>query len=182
MLTLVLFFILAIGFYSGAKRGLVLQIVYTVGYFIAYLVAKQNYKELASHLELYIPYPSPTEETKLLFFDQKLLLDMDQAFYGAVAFLIILFSGWLIVRFVGIFAHKLTFIPVLKQTNGLAGGILSFLVLYVGIFLVLSTLAMLPVDGIQNQLKNSGLARFIVESTPIFTNQVQHMWIEQMIK
>ncbi|MBP2099715.1 CvpA family protein [Enterococcus rivorum] len=182
MLTLIIFLILAMGFYTGTKRGLVLQIIYTVGYLIAYLVAKQNYKALASHLELYIPYPSPTAETKLLFFDQKLTLELDQAFYGAIAFLIILFAGWLVVRILAVFAHGLTFIPVLKQANGLAGGVLSFLVIYVGIFLVLSTIAMLPVDAVQNQFKNSGLARFIVENTPILTKQVQNMWIEQMIK
>lgn len=182
MLTLIIFLILAMGFYSGAKRGLVLQIIYTVGYFIAYLVAKSNYKALASHLELLIPYPSPTAETKLLFFDQKLTLDLDQAFYGAIAFLIILFAGWLVVRFLAIFVHGLTFVPILKESNWLAGGLLSFIVLYIGIFLVLSTLAMLPVDAVQNQFKNSGFARFIVENTPILTKQVQDMWIEQMIK
>lgn len=182
MFTLIIFLLLAMGFYSGAKRGLVLQIIYTVGYFIAYLVAQRNYKALASHLELLIPYPSPTAETKLLFFDQKLTLDLDQAFYGAIAFLIILFVGWLVVRLLAIFAHGFTFVPVLKQANWLAGGVLSFLVLYVGIFLVLSTLAMLPIDAVQNQFKNSGIARFIVENTPILTKQVQNMWIEQMIK
>ncbi|MGX7245159.1 CvpA family protein [Enterococcus quebecensis] len=182
MLTLLILLLLAIGFYTGAKRGLVLQIIYTFGYLCSYLVAKTYYKSLASHLELYIPYPSPTADTKLVFFNQELTLDLDQAFYGAVAFLLILVAGWLVVRFLAIFAHGLVFIPVLKQANGLAGGLISVLVIYIGVFLVLSMLSMLPVDAVQNQFKNSGLARFIVKDTPLFSKQIYHMWIEQMIK
>ncbi|WP_207695144.1 colicin V production family protein [Enterococcus sp. DIV0212c] len=182
MLTLLILLLLAIGFYTGAKRGLVLQILYTFGYLCSYFIAKAYYKDLASHLELYIPYPSPTAETKLVFFKQELTLDLDQAFYGAVAFLLILVAGWLVVRFLAIFAHGLVFIPVLKQANGLAGGLISLVVIYVGIFLVLSMLSMLPMDSVQNQFKNSGLAQFIVKDTPIFSKQIYHLWIEQMIK
>ncbi|MGC6769979.1 CvpA family protein [Enterococcus sp. LJL51] len=181
MLTLLILFILAIGFYTGAKRGFVLQILYSVGYFIAYLVAKSNYKSLASHLELYIPYPSATEETKLVFFKQEIVLDLDQAFYAATAFLMILFIGWLIVRFIAIFAHGLTFLPVLKQADWVAGGILSMVVLYIGLFLILSTLSMIPVDFIQNQFESSGLVRFMLKDTPIFSKQVYNLWVEQMI-
>ncbi|MCA5012701.1 MULTISPECIES: CvpA family protein [unclassified Enterococcus] len=182
MLTLLILVILAIGYYTGSRRGLVLQILYTFGYLCTYLIAKSNYKSLASHLELYVPYPSPTEETKLLFFNQKLTLDLDQAFYGAVAFLLIMAAGWLVVRFLAIFAHGLTFLPVLKQANGLAGGLLNFIVVYVGVFLVLYTVSMLPVDAVQNQFKNSGLAQFIVKDTPIFSKQIYDLWVEQMIK
>lgn len=182
MLTLLILLLLGIGFYTGVRRGLVLQVLYTFGYLCSYLIAKTYYKSLASNLELYIPYPSPTAETKLVFFDQKLTLDLDQAFYGAVAFLLILFAGWLVIRFLAIFARGLAFIPVLKQANWLAGGLISLVVVYIGLFLVLSMLAMVPVDTIQTQFKNSGLARFIVEHTPILTKQIDHLWIKQMIK
>ncbi|MDA9470200.1 CvpA family protein [Enterococcus sp. 5H] len=182
MLTLLILLLLAIGFYTGARRGLVLQVLYTFGYLCTYFIARTYYQSLASHLKLYVPYPSPTAETKLVFFDQNLTLDLDQAFYGAVAFLLILAAGWLVVRFLGIFAHHLTFIPVLKQANGLAGGVISFIVMYVGIFLVLMMLSMLPIDAIQNQFKNSGLAQFIVKDTPVFSNQIYQLWVEKMIR
>lgn len=181
MLTLLILIILAVGFYSGAKRGFVLQILYSVGYLISYMVAKSNYKSLASHLELYIPYPSATQETKLVFFNQEIVLELDQAFYGAVAFLIILFAGWLIVRFAAIFARGLTFMPILKQADWVAGGVLSMVVLYVGIFLVLNAASMIPVDFIQNQFESSGLARFMIKDTPIFSKQIYNLWVEQMI-
>lgn len=182
MLTLLILLLLAIGFYTGAKRGLILQILYTFGYLCSYLIAKTYYKSLASHLELYIPYPSPTADTKLVFFKQELTLELDQAFYGAVAFLFIIAAGWLVVRFLAIFAHGLVFIPVVKQANWLAGGLISLLVIYIGVFLVLSMVSLLPVDAVQNQFKHSGLARFIVKNTPLFSKQIYYLWIEQMIK
>ena len=135
MLTILILLLLAFGFYTGAKRGLILQVLYSVGYLISYFVARTYYKEVASHLELYIPYPSVTPTSKLVFFNQEISLDLDKAFYSAVAFLLLLFAGWLVVRFLAIFLHGLTFIPVLKQVNGLLGGVLSVLVLYVGLLL-----------------------------------------------
>lgn len=182
MLTLLILLLFAIGFYTGARRGLILQVLYTVGYLCSYLIAKTYYKSLASHLELFIPYPSPTADTKLVFFKQELTLDLDQAFYGAVAFLLILAAGWLVVRFLAIFAHGLVFIPVLKQANWLAGGLINLIVVYIGVFLALSAASMLPVDAVQNQFKNSGLAQSIIKNTPIFSKQIYHLWIEQMIK
>lgn len=134
MLTILILLLLAFGFYTGAKRGLILQVLYSVGYLISYFVARTYYKEVASHLELYIPYPSVTPTSKLVFFNQEISLDLDKAFYSAVAFLLLLFAGWLVVRFLAIFLHGLTFIPVLKQVNGLLGGVLSVLCVIRGSF------------------------------------------------
>lgn len=182
MLTLIILFVLFFGFYSGARRGLLLQGIYTFGYLIAYLIAKSNYKKLGSFLEMYIPYPAATSETKLVLFNQDIVLDLDQAFYAAIAFLLIVFTGWIVVRFIGLFARGLSSIPVFKEANWLAGGIFGFLVVYVALFLILTTLAMIPVDAIQNQFEKSGFARFMVESTPIFSKQIKDLWITQIIK
>lgn len=117
MLTLLILLLLAIGFYTGMKRGLVLQIVYTVGYFFVYLIARTFYQSLAAKLTLYVPYPSPTAETKLVLFNQNITLDLDQAFYGAVAFLLILFFGWLVVRFFSYFCTWTNFCTYNKTSK-----------------------------------------------------------------
>lgn len=109
MLTILILLLLAFGFYTGAKRGLILQVLYSVGYLISYFVARTYYKEVASHLELYIPYPSVTPTSKLVFFNQEISLDLDKAFYSAVAFLLLLFAGWLVVRF---FSYLFTWINI----------------------------------------------------------------------
>ena len=84
--------------------------------------------------------------------------------------------------FRSIFLHGLTFIPVLKQVNGLLGGVLSVLVLYVGLFLVLATASMITSDIVQNQFRSSGLARGIVKNTPILTKQAYELWVEPITK
>lgn len=53
------------------------------------------YQGLAKKLELYIPYMSVTEDSKLAFYSQSAALDLDKAYYAAVSFFIILFIGWL---------------------------------------------------------------------------------------
>ena len=181
MLSLLIILFLLIAFFSGAKRGFALQVVYTVGYLLSFLVAQYFYKQLADHLELYIPYPAVTPTSKLVFFDQTISFSLDQAFYAGIAFLLILMAGWLITRFVGIFAHSQTYLPVLKQVDWLAGGLLSVVVTFVMIFLLLSLLSFVPADFIQNQFKNSGLARYIVENTPILTNKIYDLWVTRVI-
>lgn len=181
MLTLLIIIFLAIGFYSGARRGLVLQIVYTIGYIISMIVAKMYYRELASKIELYIPYPSATAESKFVLFNQSVVFELDQAFYAASAFLIILFGGWLVTKFIGMLCHKLTFIPLVKQVNSLGGGLLNLVVVYVGIFLFLTIFAMIPLDFVQNLYRNSGFARMIVNDTPFFSKAIYDWWVTSVI-
>lgn len=177
MLTIVIIIALAVAFYTGARRGLVMQIILTVGYILSLAMAKKYYLILANKIELLVPYPAPNADSKLVFFEGESLFKLDQAFYAGLAFLLILFVGWLITRFVGILCHNLTFFPLVKQVNILGGGILSFVIVYMGIFFALSVLAMIPVDFIQNMFRGSGIARFIVGSTPYFSNQVVIWWL-----
>jgi hypothetical protein len=71
--------------------------------------------------------------------------------------------------------------PVIKQGNDLAGGIVNALFTLVGLTLVLTLLAMLPVDFIQNLFKKSSLARFLVDSTPIVSGLIKDWWITKII-
>ena len=178
LMTVIIVLLLAIGAYSGARRGLILQLVLTIGYFISYLLASNYYQILGSHLELIVPYPSASESSQFVFYNQALGFDLDGAFYNGVAFILILFVGWLITRFVGGLLNSLTFIPVLKQLNALGGAILNVIVSYVAIFLVLFLLTMVPIDAIQEAFNSSWLARTIVEDTPVISAQLYNLWIE----
>ena len=177
MLTILIIFVLAIGFYSGARRGLVLQIILTLGYFVSYVFAKKYYLVLAKKLELIVPYPTPTAASKLVFFKGETVFKLDEAFYAGVAFLLILVVGWLATRFIGMFMHNLTFFPVVKQLNSLGGGLLSAIMVYLALFMVLLILSLIPVDFIQALFRQSKLAHFIVESTPYFSKQVLQLWM-----
>ncbi|WP_034550906.1 CvpA family protein [Carnobacterium funditum] len=178
MMTIAILIILALGAYGGARRGLVLQLVLTTGYFISYFVASQYYKALGARLNLLIPYPAASEGTQFSFYNQALGFSLDQAFYNGVAFVLILFVGWLLTRFIGGLLNSLTYIPVIKQLNSLGGAALAFIVSYTGIFLALILLTMLPYDSIQNAFNDSSLAQMIVENTPVLSKQIYNWWIQ----
>lgn len=181
MITLFLIIWLALSCYVGARRGFVLQLIYTVGYLISFVVAESCYLSLSKKLMLFIPYPAPSLETTLALYDSTIIFSMNEAFTAGVSFLFILFIGWLITHFIGIFFYNVTFFAVLKKGNKLGGAILSFCVVYVGVFLLLFVLSMIPVDGIQSYFESSGFARFIVQHTPYFSKHIYDLWITSVI-
>ncbi|MGX7200318.1 CvpA family protein [Enterococcus nangangensis] len=182
MLTLFIWIVLGLAIYGGARRGLVLQVIYTVGYMISFMVAQSYYQTLAPKLEMFVPYPSATQSSKMVFFNQTISLDLDHAFYAAIAFCLILFAGWLVTRFIGIFFNSLTYFPILRQINWLGGGLVSFIVAYAGLFLFLYILSMVPLDFVQDLFRSSSLARFMVEHTPLLSDKVQDLWVTQILK
>ncbi len=86
MLSLLILFLLLIAFFSGARRGFALQVIFAIGYVLSFIAAQHFYKPLASHLELYIPYPAVTPTSKLAFFDQVFAFHLDEAFYAGTGF------------------------------------------------------------------------------------------------
>ena len=106
LMTVLIVVILAIGAYGGARRGLILQFVMTVGYFVSYLMASKYYQALGSHLELIVPYPSASESSQFVYYDQALGLNLDGAFYNGVAFIIILLAGAVGTSRLYLKAHK----------------------------------------------------------------------------
>ncbi|MBO0476629.1 CvpA family protein [Vagococcus sp. DIV0080] len=181
MLTILIILCLGTSFYAGYRRGLMLQLVYGLGYVASFVVAQSQYKALGKKLELLVPYPAPTEKTSLVLFDKNLIFDLDKAFYAGFAFILIVFIGWLLTRFVGMLCYGLTFRPVIQKGNDLAGGVLNALLTVVGLTLCLTLLAMVPLDFIQNLFKKSSLARFLVDSTPIISNLLHNWWITKII-
>lgn len=177
LLNIIIIVLLFIALYSGAKRGLMLQLVLTIGYLAAFWFALEYYGQLTDYLELIVPYPSASLDNQFLLYSQEIGLSLDQAFYNGVSFLLILFVGWLLTRFIGGLFGFLTEIPIVKQLNAIGGAVLSFLVSYVGIFLVLFLISTVPLDVIQNALAESSLAQWMITETPSLSDQVYQWWI-----
>lgn len=161
MLSLIIILMLLHAVYTGMRRGIVLQVVYAIGYFIAFWIAVPLSQTLGPKLNLLVPYPSATEESYFAFFQQKVGLSLDKAFYIGVAFVLVMFISGLIIRFIGLLLNSLTFMYVFSRFNKVLGGVLNFIVVYIGIFLVLYVLALVPVDGLQNMLAHSWLAKMM---------------------
>ncbi|MCD2256778.1 CvpA family protein [Agrilactobacillus fermenti] len=177
MLSLLIVLVIAYGMYIGARRGLLLQAVYTFSYLIFVGIAYLVYRNLGKGLTLLVPYPSATSNSHFAFFDASLGLKLDTAFYAGFGFCLIIFIGWLIMKFAGIFLQSLTFYPIDYTTSILGAMVLAFFTNYIGVFLLLYLLALIPIDGLQHALGTSWAAVSIVRYSPLLTNLATHWWI-----
>ncbi|MEH7332654.1 CvpA family protein [Neobacillus drentensis] len=171
MLDLAILLFLIIGFFVGLKRGFIMQFVHIAGFIIAYIVAYLYYGELAPKLTLWVPYPNFGEGTTL-----KILTDSsnaETAFYRTIAFVIIFFAVKILFQIIGSMLDFIAHLPILRQLNIWAGGILGFLEIYLIIFIVLYIAALIPMELLQNPLNNSFLANAIVNHTPILSQQIK---------
>lgn len=177
MLTIIILLLLCMGIYAGVRRGLVLQLVHTAGYIISFYFAQQYYLQLAEYLEMLVPYAQPGIDDQMVFYDAIQVLNLDVAFYNGISFLLIIFVGWLATRIIGYMLNSLTFLPVVKQLNDIGGGLLGFLMQYLGIFLLLYILTMIPFEAVQQLLADSNLARWMIANTPYLSSTISDLWL-----
>lgn len=184
LLSLIILLLLLLSLYSGFKRGLILQLVVTIGYAISFYFALEYYQEVSNLVEMMVPYPSPVSSNSnpFVLYGQEFIFNLDQGFYNGVAFIGILVLGWIVTRFIGGLLNFLTEIPVVKQINGIGGAIVGFIVQYIGIFLILFLLSMIPIKMIQSQFESSALARTIVSDTPELSTDLYNWWIEEGLR
>ncbi|MCO6543575.1 MAG: CvpA family protein [Lactobacillus sp.] len=162
--------ILAYGVYVGVRRGLVLQAIYTIGYTISFILAYLSCRWLGPKLDLIVPYPSASPHSYFAFFSQKVSLSLDRSFYCGIAFLLVLFGGWIIIRIIGAYLYDLTFYPLEADLNRVSSALLSFVCNYVAIFVVLYVLALVPIYGLQKALNHSWLASIMIRYSAFLTH------------
>lgn len=180
MLSLLLILLLIYGFYIGARRGLAMETFYAVGYGIFFCLAWVSFKALGPKFEMIVPYPSASLGSEFTFFSTKVGMKLDDAFYRAFAFIFVCFIGWIVIRFIGLYFKRLTYFPMYNDVNILSGGIIGLVVTYVTILMLLLLAAMIPVAGIQHALQHSFIASTMIESTPVLTETLTHLWIGAM--
>lgn len=168
-------------FYSGSRRGIPLQLVYSAGFFLSFLFAQKMYLSWGRKIELIVPYLSVSPETKMVFFSQKEAFDLDKPYYAAVAFLFFLLVGLLLTKLVGLLASPLRFVSIIPQFDWIVAGFLNVLIVYIWFFLCLKLLTLIPIDFIQDLFVSHQWLRNIVEKTPFFSNYIQQLWITNII-
>jgi uncharacterized membrane protein required for colicin V production len=176
MLDLAILIIFLIGFFIGLKRGLILQFIHLTGFIVAFVIASSYYDNLAPKLTLWIPYPKLGSDAPFSFvFNGN---NFEEAYYRAIAFAAIFFSVKIFLQIIGAMLDFIAHIPVLKQLNIWAGGFLGLLEVYLLIFILLYISALLPIDFIQLPIKDSTLAKAIINHTPIVSKQLKEMWFD----
>src|SRR3954469_3640724 len=168
MLDLAVLIILCFGFLMGLRRGFILQLIHLTGFIIASIIAYLYYEQLAPKLTLWVPYPNlSTKLTLPSVFDN---VNLEDAYYRAIAFVVIFFAVKILLQIIGSMFDFIAQIPILKQLNIWAGGILGFIEVYLIMFILLFIGALLPIEGIQSALTNSILADLMVQHTPVFSD------------
>ena len=181
MLTLVILFALLLSFYVGYRRGTAYQIVFSIGYLISFVVARMFYQQLGSHLALFVPYPSVTNESKMVYYSVEQAFNLDKAFYAGVAFVMILVIGWLVTHLFAIFFKDLLFKVLIPQYDGIVAGVLQLIVCYVSIFLILKLASFVPMALIQNHIEGSWYARFMIEHSLFLSSYFNNLWVTNII-
>ena len=175
MLDLAVLIILCFGFLMGLRRGFILQLIHLTGFIIASIIAYLYYDQLAPKLTLWVPYPNlSTNLTLPSVFDN---VNLEDAYYRAIAFVVIFFAVKILLQIIGSMLDFVAQIPVLKQLNIWAGGILGFIEVYLIMFILLFIAALLPIESIQGSLTDSILAEFMIKQTPILSQLIQDLWI-----
>ena len=174
MLDLFIIFLLLGGLITGFRRGLIVQVIHMTGFIIALVVAYIYYKPLAEKFVLWIPYPGVTANSKLGWAVEQ--IDLDETFYRLLAFVLIFLVVKFLLQLIASMFDFLKFLPVLGFLARFGGAALGFVEFYVLIFLVLYVFALIPIDFIQNILKNSILANAMFDHTPIISETVKKWW------
>lgn len=180
LINLLILILLIWAFLVGYSRGLVLQALYSLGIIISAIIAFLNYKELDSKLTMWVPFSSATADSRLLFFDNNLLFQIDDAFYAGLAFMIIFVASYAVIRLVGLFVH-ITRLQPFGKTGKIIAGILGLGATYFGIQMAVTLLALVPMATVQNHLNASALVRLMVSHTPISSGLLKNIFIENII-
>lgn len=180
MTTFIILFILFIGVYAGARRGLIVQTIHTVGYCLTLLMANFFHKQLAVTFEMLIPYPSDSTASQFKLYNLVTTLDFDKFFYNILAYICLILIGWLITRIIAGSLNHLAKLPIISHFNFIGGALLGLICNWIGLFFILTLLSVLPINSIQNIFEPNTLATFIVKQTPIFSQDVIAFFMGKM--
>jgi uncharacterized membrane protein required for colicin V production len=103
---------------------------------------------------------------------------MEEAFYRAIAFIIIFFAVKILLQIIGSMLDFIAHLPILKQLNVWAGGFLGFAEVYLILFILLYIAALIPMEILQKPLEDSIMANLLVNHTPFLSEQIKNIWIE----
>ncbi|MBD5806422.1 CvpA family protein [Lactobacillus sp. 0.1XD8-4] len=175
ILTTFIILILIGCFVNGHRRGLLTMVLMLGTYIIAWLVARQGTQLVGSWLKSLLP--SIGDEAT---FSANLLADVNSNlfFYNGIAFMIIFTIVSILCHWGIRQLNWIKKIPVIGTVDKLAGGVISFLIGYLIIFVVLIVMQLWPAGWWQMQMATSELAQLIINQTP----GLAHLMIDTLIQ
>ncbi|WP_281885212.1 CvpA family protein [Paenibacillus sp. YYML68] len=169
--------ILGAGLALGYARGLVNQLVSIVGLIAAYAAAFYYYDDVAPLLRQLVQTETPDSYRKYAFLAEELHVDV--YIYNAMAFALILFGLKLVFGIVGRMFNWLAAVPGLKSVNKWTGAALGALEAAVLVWIAIHVMTVVPSDTAQRWLSTSTAAPYVLEHTPVWTEKLQQLWLNQ---
>ena len=181
MISILLLLILAWSFYIGYRRGILLQAYYLVATIVSAYFASKYYLSLGQKFNLLIPYANPQEGQGTFFFSSNQLFQLNKVFYAGIGFLLAFTVFYCIGRLLGLFLNLVPTKILEGKYYRIAAGVLSVGVTLFVLQMILTILATVPLQIVQNSLENSFLARHIIQSIPFTTGLIKQLWVTKLI-
>lgn len=162
ILTLIILFMLVIGFFIGLNKGLVLQVVNFTGFIVAFAAAFIYFNDFALHLR-WIPSPSSANS------------NVENIYYQVIAFVILLFGIRILWNILGSTLDFLANLPLISILNRWLGGVFGFLKVYIITFLFLNLVVLIPIVPVQQAVSDSTLAQKMVQDTPVLSEKINEL-------
>lgn len=181
MISIFLLLVLAWSFYIGYRRGLVLQVYYLLATIVSAYFAGNFYQSLGETFHLLIPYANPQEGQGTFFFPSNQLFQLDKVFYAGLGYLLAFTIFYCIGRLLGLFLNLLPTKKLAGQYFRIGAGVLSVAVTLFVLQMILTILATVPLQIVQNSLENSFVAKHIIQSVPITSHMIKQLWVTKII-
>ena len=145
--------------FSRVSPRIVIEMLHLIGTVVVLLFARLLYQPLGTMISNLL--------TNLHLIEASVAATL---IINLVAFFVLISLGWSVIRLLSRVSRSITWLPVIKQVNSVAGGIVSFVVTYLVIFVALSLANIVNTSFIQTQMTQSPLATYIVKQTPGLTS------------
>ncbi|MCM3716014.1 CvpA family protein [Halalkalibacter oceani] len=179
MLSFLILFILFCSFFIGRRRGFILQIIHLVSFVAALFVAYSYFRELATYIRLWIPYPQFSSDSTVGMIVNT--FNAENVYYSGIAFAILFFGTKLVLHLLGSMLDFLAHLPILRSFNQLLGGILCFIEAYLILLVLLFVAALLPIEAVQSAMQGSIVVQLMMNYTPFLSEWIKSLWIENTI-
>lgn len=166
--------IVAGGLIIGYIRGLVAQLISLAGFFIAYVIAFQFYRELAPVIQKTIALPSYETYQKYDFIVKG--LNLETYVMNALAFAILFFGTKLALTVLGRLLHLITKVPGVNFLNRWSGALLGTAEAVLISIIAVNVMTILPYEAVQRLLAGSIAAPNLINDLPSLAGKLQDLW------
>ncbi|WP_172189377.1 CvpA family protein [Lentilactobacillus kribbianus] len=164
IINILILVVLALAIRRGMQVGLVIELLNLVGYLVALVGGIFLSHPINIAIQHWLDTQSNLQQPLLNFFLRNIM------------FFVVFGLIWQVFRLIKQVIIPVTKLPVINTVNGLLGGAVNFVIVYLVIFVLLFIFAQMPIETWQAAIRHSEVAQFILDKTPqIFRYGLNHL-------